>query len=152
MAEVPRLRALFEKVQGRSVLVMPRADWDAASVNSKSPVILDVERTPLAHIASQAVLIAVVAQQTSPTMAEVAIFRDDPKDAPTPINQDKYSVFLCLHSHPDLQSLITRASTEDNANLRQCLSENVFLVKQRPGNDHWLTELPLSVSTILRST
>lgn len=134
------------------MLAMPRADWDAVSVRIDQPVVLEVSQTPLAHVATQASLVAAVAQKMSATMAEVVIFRNDPKDAPTPINQDKYAVFLSLHTHPDLKSLITRASTEDNANLRQYISENVFLVKQQLGNDHWLPVLPASVSTVLRST
>lgn len=151
MAEAPRFHALWTSIHGRSVLVMPRSDWDAASVRFGSPVSLDVAQTPLAAVARQAVVLAAVAQQVSETMAEVAIFREDPKD-PLPINQDKYSVWLDIPSHPNFAQMVTRASTEDNANLRQYLSENVFLVKQDHRGDHWLSTLPATVAATFKST
>ncbi len=152
MANAPRFHAFWEQIEGRSVLTMPRSDWDAVVARFGAPVQLDISRTPLAQVAKDAAVIAAVAEQLSTAIARVSIFRGDPQDAPTPINQDKYTVWLDLQSHPRLMEMVTRGSTEDNANFRQFIGDNVFLVKQDHGNDHWLPSLPASVSAIIRST
>ena len=132
--------------------MMPRSDWDAVAVRFGAPVQLDVSRTPLAQVAKDAAVVAAVAEQLSTVVAQVSIFRYDPQDVPTAINQDKYTVWLDLHTHPRLMEMITRGSTVDNANFRQFIGDNVFLVKQNHGNDHWLPSLPASVSATIRST
>lgn len=41
------------------------------------------------------------------------------------------------------------ASTSDNANMRGFLAEHVFLVKEKPGPDHWLPDLPVEIVTVV---
>jgi hypothetical protein len=45
---------------------------------------------------------------------------------------------------------VVSASTEDNLNLRDYLKHYVFLVKEDPGPDHWLSAVPPTVLTITR--
>ena len=151
MANAPRLHALWSRISGHSVLVMARQEWNALSVESGQFVAFDLSLTPLVGVAHEATVIASVAQQVSPALAEVAIFREDLNDR-LPVNQDKYWVHLDLASSPDFPVMVTRASTEDNANLRAYLGENVFLVKQQHGADHWLPSLPAVISATIRST
>ena len=52
----------------------------------------------------------------------------------------------------DYLEIVNLASTEDNENLRRYFQKNVFIVKEGPGDYHWLTEVPGTVMAIFRST
>ena len=54
-----------------------------------------------------------------------------------------------LHEDPDLFALVNAASTSDNANLRGFLADYVFLVKEGPGSDHWLPEVPIEIRAVI---
>ena len=97
-------------------------------------------------------MVAAVARRHSEATGEVIIYRHDAKDEPTPINEDRYDVWLDLPSNTSYQNMVVAASTEDNENMRSYLSETVFLVKQKPGPEHWLPELPGTVKVIFRTT
>jgi len=113
-----------------------------------SPVEIDLNQTPLGGVASQAV--AAVAGPYARGASRIEIYRFDPKDAPTPINKDTYLVIEDTAGHWDLATLVVSASTEDNLNLRDYLKHYVFLVKEDPGPDHWLSAVPPTVLTITR--
>lgn len=149
--QAPRFHAWFERLEDRSVLLMRRGDWDRFKVSTLEPALLDVEATPIARLAQQGSLAAAVAQRRSAYEVEVSIFRNDPKD-PSPINVDHYRVWERLPVHRDFHSMVNSASTSDNANMRGLLDDHVFMVKEPPGPDHWLSELPVSVRAIVRSS
>ena len=153
MADAPRFRFMWERIEDTSVLTMPRDDWNRVIGTQGVPVTFDVRSTPLAGITHQSSVVAALAHQFGGATARVSIFRYDPADVPTPINQDVYAVWTDLTGHPRYKDMITAASTEDNANFRAYCRENVFLVKQPPPeSEHWLPTLPGSVSAILKST
>lgn len=147
--KAPRLHAYFQRTQRRSILTMARSEWEALGVKRSTLVEIDVRWTPMGTLATEASVVATVAQQFSSARAEVAIYRCDQKDQPTPVNVDHYLVWLDLGSDQSLPGMIAAASTEDNENLREYLRRNVFLVKQNAGLDHWLPELPASVRAII---
>ena len=138
----PKFYAYFQRVEGKSVLIMPRTDWEALQVCSTEPVQIDIRSTPMAAVATDAVVMAAMAYRLSSKTAQIEIFRYDPSDAPTSINKDSYSVIEDVLHRPDYPTIVNRASTSDNDNLRCFLSEHVFLIKEEPGNDHWLKNLP----------
>ena len=152
MADAPRFRAYFERVEGHTVLTMPRHDWDRLEVDSTSPVFIDVSDTPMQAIAHTGSLVACTAHRTTSGHPTIEIYRYDAKDASTPINKDAYSVLEDIPERDDFQSIIIAASTQDDSNLRQYLSENVFLVKCQPRDDHWLEDLPGEVRALISST
>jgi hypothetical protein len=132
---------------------MSRSEWDRLSQDTVGPVPIDINQTPLGGVSSNASVIASIAYQPpDSSVAEVTIYRHDSADGPTPVNVDRYSVLKDVASDPRLPTLISAASTQDNANLRRYLQDNVFLVKRNPGKDHWLTELPTTVAALYRSS
>ena len=151
-ADAPRFRAYWEHVEGRSVLTMSRSDWSGLSVQMDQPVQIDVDKTPMAEVANQAPVVRALAEQRSDATAEIAIIRYDEKDAPTPYNQDKYTVWLDVLSHRSVNDLISAASTELNQNFVDFAAQNVFIIKQDPGPDHWLPSIPGSATTVVRTT
>ena len=129
---------------------MARSDWNSLSLRFGEAVTLDVRRTPLATVASHASIVGALGQLHSSATAEITIMRYDAKDAPTPINVDKYTVWTDMTSHSSLSKLIDGASTQYNQNLRDFLGGTVFIIKQDPGPDHWLPEPPAPVVALVR--
>ena len=146
-AKAPRIRAFLKKTEGRSVIIMPRHDWDALRVGSTSLVQIDIKKTPLARVAEDSCLLAVVARKYQPSSGRVSIYRYDEKDK-KPVNVDHYTVLLDLVGHPRIQEMVHAASTSLDNNLRQFSDENVFLVLEDKGNDHWIENVPSSVISV----
>jgi len=152
MVEAPRFKAYFKKQGGKSVLEMNRNDWKTLNIDSTTPVLLSVRDTPMASVAQTSSLLACTAHRMASGLPIVNIYRSDPKDAPTPVNKDTYSVIEDITQRDDFGDIIKAASTQEDPNLRQYLSERIYLVKRNPGPDHWLTELPTDVSVLISST
>ena len=150
-ADAPRFRAYWEHVAGRSLLTMSRSDWSALQPNLGGVVTIDVSATPMAQVASHALVVKAFLQQSSTATAEITIVRHDPQD-PKPYNLDKYDVWVDVSALPALQPMISGASTQFNTNFRQFAAENVFMLKQDPGPDHWLDTIPGSATTIITTT
>jgi hypothetical protein len=131
---------------------MLRQQWEELKACEDTPVVVDVEATPLAGVAHDALVVAAIATQQGPAKAGISIFRYDEKDQPTPINKDDYDVWTNLDAHPALRGMIAAASTSYDDNFRAFSAEHVFLVKCKPGREHWLPELPAHVKILLRST
>jgi len=152
MTDAPRFRLYWSKVEDFSILTMPREQWEGFQVSGEEPVLVDISATPVSGVARDASVVASVATQRSPATGRLAIFRWDEKDLPTPYNKDEYVVWTNLADHPRLAEMINAASTSDNENFRAFCREHVFLVKAQPGDDHWLSALPMSVSLLSRPT
>lgn len=150
MADAPRFRFLWGRIQGTSILSMPRLDWDRVVGRLGEPVEVDVRDTPLSGVAQVSSVVASVAHEFGTASARFSVFRYDEADAPTPINLDDYDVWHDLAAHPRLPEMINAASTSDNENFRTFCRENVFFVKRSPGPDHWLPSIPSSITVILR--
>ena len=149
--KAPRFHFWFERLEGRSVLLMRRDEWDAFRVHAYVPVQISIAETPIAAVAEQGSVAAVTAQRTSAYEVQVSVYRDDPKD-PSPINVDHYRVWERLPSHRDFVSMVNEATTSDDDNMRGFLDDHVFMVKEPPGPDHWLSKLPVTVQAVVRST
>jgi len=150
--DAPRFRAYWEHLEGRSVLTMARSDWSAFRAGFGTPVEISVTQTPMAGLASRASVVRTLAQQSSSGSGEVTIIRFDEKDAPTPYNVDRYTVWTDVSVHPSFHSMVSGASTQFNANFRQFAADTVFFIKQDAGPDHWLPSLPGSATTIVQTS
>jgi hypothetical protein len=146
--QASRFHAYLEHIEDRSVFTFPRLEWDKLKLHEGNAVPIDVDRTPMSRVASSASVIAAVAAKFSTGDAQIHVYRRDPQDAPTPVNLDKYTVWEQLPTHLNYKQMVAAASTDDDQNLRDYLSDNVFLVKDEAGPDHWLPCLPASVMAI----
>jgi hypothetical protein len=93
MTDAPRFRFMFQRIEGTSILTLPRKDWTTFVGTLGMPVLLDVRSTPMAGVTVVSSVVASVAHQFGSASARVSIFRHDPADEPTPINQDEYDVW-----------------------------------------------------------
>jgi hypothetical protein len=152
MADAPRFRFWWGRVEGTSILTMPRRDWQTLVGALGSPVAIDVVETPLSGVARVSSVVASVAHQFGPATARVSIFRYDETDYPTPYNQDEYDVWVDLAEHPRLHEMVNAAFTSLDGNFRSFCGENVFFVKRPPGPEHWLPTIPSSITVLVKGT
>jgi hypothetical protein len=112
---------------------------------------MDVTETPMSGIAADAPVLACVAEKYASPDGRISIYRHDEADGSTPINKDSYMVWRgeTLRNIPNLPDIALACGTCADANLYQFLDENVFVVKEEPGEDHWLSELPESVQVLI---
>ncbi len=144
----PRLWAHFQRLEGRPMFLMPRSQWEAVKALMGKPVPIELSKTPMASLATEAELAAAVAERRSDYEAMITVYRRDPKD-PMPINVDRYLVWERIPDHRDFLAMVNTASTSDNANMRGFLADHVFLVKEKPGPDHWLPDLPVEIVAVV---
>ena len=149
--KAPRLQAFLEHGIEHTVLITPREQWDLLNVGSTEMVEIDVRMCPISGVEHKAANIAIVAHLTCPSAAKVSLYRYDEKDAPRDWNVDHYSVELDLASRQDLPVIINRASTSFDDNLCKFTQQNVFWIKEKIGEDHWLSynELPAVVKSVI---
>jgi hypothetical protein len=147
----PRFWAYFQKLEGRPMFLMLRSQWDVLKLQPGERVSVEVSDTPMARLVTAAEIAGAVAERKSDYEATIAIYRRDPKDAAhaAPINVDRYLVWERLPDHRDLFTMVNAASTSDNANMRGFLADYVFLVKDGPGSDHWLPEVPIEIRAVI---
>ncbi len=150
MADAPRLEAYLQYALDRPVLHMRRRDWASITTTSTGTVLVDVLRTPLAQVASDASVVATYAHRYGPSEVRVGLIRLDLNDAPDIYNTDKYEVWEDLTNHPRFTNLIAAASTRDNQNLRNYLDETVFFTKLLPDSEHRRPDLPATVRILMQ--
>ena len=146
----PRFHAYFERLEGRSVLLMHRREWEKLIGYQGEFVEIDLSQTPIAALMKKNGLEASVAKRSSESEIVLEIYRNDPKDVPTPINVDRYTIWERLPCHHNYMDMVNSASTEDNSNMRGFLDEYVFFVKEPMSDDHWLPELPTHIQAAVR--
>jgi len=153
MAEAPRFLFYWQHQEKTRILRMLRKDWHTVVGSPSAAVAFDVRSTPLAGVASDSSsLLGAVVHELGPTEARVTLYRHDPADYPTPVNQDDYTLWTDVSGHPQLQPMIAAASTEDNGNFQAFCRENVFFVKRAHGLDHWHSAIPSSMQGVLQCT
>jgi hypothetical protein len=124
-------------------MLMKRPEWEQRVGMAQGQVApVELTMTPIARVASEGCVLAAVAVRISETRVVIEVYRHDPKDAPTPVNVDRYSV--CESFPPDLDyaAIVSLASTEDNANLRDFVGDSVYFRREEIGPGHWLADLP----------
>ncbi len=151
LRQAPRFHAFFGHIEARQVLLMSRRDWERLAQLGEGEIVeIDISTTPIARVAEDSRVEAVVAARQSDYEVVLEVFRNDPQDAPTPVNVDRYGVWERLPPHRNYVEMVNSASTEDNANMRRFLEDHVFLVKDEVTDGHRLPELPLHVRAVLR--
>ena len=152
-AQAPRFEFYVTKrhFKGRSVFTWPKDQWDSISGQEKQLVLMDVTATPMSGVAADAPVLACVAEKYASHDGQISIYRYDSADGSTPINKDSYKVWRgeTLKNITNLDELAIACGTCADTNLYQFLDQKVFLVKEEPGDDHWLSKLPESVQVLI---
>ena len=152
-AQAPRFEFYVTKkhFEGRPVFTWPKAQWESIIGQGEQLALIDVTATPMRGVASDAPILACVAEQYALPDAQISIYRYDAADNSTPVNKDSYKVLRgeTLKSMSNLGELAVACGTCADANMYKFLDENVFLVKEEPGDDHWTAKLPDSVQVLI---
>ena len=111
---------------------------------------IDISGTPIAGVERDNLVLGSIAIRQSDYETVIEIYREDLRDDPTTINVDRYLVWERLPPHRNFPKMVNIASTEDNANMQDFLENNVFIVKEAQGPDHWQSDLPAYVKGRIR--
>jgi hypothetical protein len=149
--QAPRFHSFFTRVEGRQVMLMLRLDWECHNQLREGDIaMIDLSITPIVGVTHCTRIEAAVARRESDAEIVVKVYRNDPKDVPTPINVDCYRVWERLPRHRNFFDMVKLASTEDNPNMRGFLEDHVFFLKEDvPWGEHRLPELPAQVRELL---
>lgn len=155
-SKAPRFDAYFTRSQGLPVIIMKRSHWDLLVKEPDKLVTVDISKTPMNSVT--ACVTACVAKQFSeanPSTGDgfVNVYRYDPADGSTPINTDKYQIWMgsTLQQQVDFMKSVSACVTAADSNLTQHLNETVYLVKQKPDNEHHLEEVPSQVKLMYQA-
>lgn len=139
-----RLLFATERVLGRSVMAMPRADWESLIREDGAPTRVSSLGSPFQGVMHDAEIVAVAASGYHNRDPGIDFVRLDERDAPYIHNIDHYTVCQTLTLHNDYAQIIKVAGIDDSPELQKCLYDFVFIVKRTPEeiDDHWCVELP----------
>lgn len=122
------------------------------STPNREPVLLDLGTTPLQSLDAPDVY--GIAESVRGEEYRVSIYRPDSNDAVKgfPVNTDHYLLWEGFPSFLDLSQIVNQCSTSLDPNLEAYVNERVFLMKQRPSDDHWLRDYPPHVRVLVEQT
>jgi hypothetical protein len=151
----PRFHTLWQHIEGdKRIFAIRRSDWDSLRIDdgsSEKLIKLELEQfepLPIHRVIAGGDLIGYTATASS-SKVTIKIYRRDPKDEPTPINVDTYTIWKGLPSYLNVPQMVITGDTDTNENFWHYANDHVFLVKEEPGDDHWLKELPGEVYAVL---
>jgi hypothetical protein len=149
----PRFHTLWENREGRRIFIMKKDEWNSVKTNKGNLFKLDLEQVasfPMGGVASQPGFLSAVASSTGEEV-KMTIYREDPKDFPTPINVDIYTIWESFPSQvlTNRSEMIQTADTNADVNFEVYEEDHIFIVKEDAGEGHWLGELPSSVVALI---
>lgn len=153
----PRFHTLWQHIEKKKrIFAIRKSDWNSLNISNGTEeklVKLSLEQfqpLPISELIADSDIIGGTAFATS-SKVTIKIYRNDPKDEPTPINVDTYTVWMGLPIYLNIPEMIIAGSTDNDDNFRHYANDHVFLVKEKPSDDHWLEELPREVYAVLSS-
>ena len=149
----PRFHTLLQKYVGKPIFIVNRSDWEMLKVDDGTFKLIEVNDLsffPFAPISSMEEYLGTVARKSGDSV-KISVYRLDPKDEPTPINVDTYTVWERLPQQYDVDQMILYASTSNDPNFEKYLSEHIFLVKDNETEGHWLEKLPDEIAILIES-
>ena len=78
------------------------------------------------------------------------VLRYDPVDAPYILNLDHYTIIENLHNHEIYSEALKVALIHDSPELRYELQNNIFIIKEPPNDNHWMTDFPNYILNALK--
>ena len=142
-----KLKFAAQNILGRSVMVIPRSDWEKLIREDGQPTQVNSLGAPFANVIHEAQVVAVAASGHQNPDPGIDIVRRDDRDAPYIYNIDHYTVVQTLCIHDAYNAILTKAGVSDSPELQQCLDHNVFVIKQHPTEtrDHWSEDFPVRI-------
>ena len=146
---IPRFTFYLHRTCGQSLFWFDKSKLRSLTSNFNKPVEINLKDTPLKGITLNEDLLCSIYSQESQV---IEIYRYDANDQPDVFNKDTYKVYENLSDHFDIDEMVTKSSTCENFNFNQFIQNHILLVKQKPGANHWSTELPDYARVIISST
>lgn len=146
----PRFHALWEHRLRKTIFIIPKEKWDNIDFENNTFIEIDLIKTPLMEVAkNDGFIISTACKKPSGTV-ELQIYRNDPKDYPTPINVDKYDIYNEFPNTLDVDEMVNSADTDIDPNFTSYIEGNIFLIKRAEDDGHWLPSLPDEITVLLK--
>jgi len=133
------------------VFIIRRSEWEKLKIEERKLIPLDIndlELFPFSPILTSDEYLGTIASRDGDRV-RIALYRLDPKDDPTPINVDFYTVWESLPPKYDIPEMVISGSTSNDQNFQSYLGDHVFLVKEEITDGHWLEKLPTEIAILL---
>ncbi len=147
----PRFHSLLQKREGKTVFIIKRSEWERLKIEEGKLTFLNTNSLalfPFSPILMSDEYLGTVATRDSEKI-KITLYRLDPKDEPTPVNVDSYTIWESIPPKHDIREMIITGDTDYNQNFQDYLTNFIFLVKDSIGDGHWLQELPEEVAILL---
>jgi len=133
---VPRLCAwLGGKLFDNKPLIMAQETWNSLKSGINTMFEIDIFQTPICNLKISSIVIGCIVRKITEFEYKVKVYRFDTKDNP-PYNVDTYSLIERFDLDPNFPSYVNRASTNDDTNMRNFITETVMLFNIGPDEDH----------------
>ncbi len=147
--KAPRFHALWEHRLGKTIILIPKEEWNSIYFGKNALVEIDLNKTPLKGVAGIEGFITCAACKIPSGTVELHIYRNDPKDNPTPINVDLYDIYEDFPDSFDVTEMVYSADTDFDSNFSSYLEGNIFLIKRNNDDNHWLQSLPDEINVLI---
>jgi hypothetical protein len=145
---MPHDRILFsmQRTLNRSVAILDRAEWNRMVDNSGTPTFIDAAGIPIHAVAREATVVAIAGSGIVNPQPGIDVVRYDPQDRPFVYNIDHYRVVENLPSHPRYEDIVRTAGVRSTPEVRQFMSQHVFIVGPERPDNHWVEEIPAAIA------
>lgn len=142
MSPTQKIYYALNRIEGRSVASMGYGDW--ARLVRPDGAITELEELPsaIANPKLQASTLVSVASGIAAPQPGMDVLRFDRKDAPYCINLDHYTIIENLQSHDIYPDVVEMTKIDDTPELRWELQNSIYIMKEPPNSNHWLTDFP----------
>ena len=150
MKHIDRVNFALNRIENKSVAAMGSADWYRL-VRSDGRI-TELEELPkaISNPKLAASTLTVVASGIAVAQPGMDVLRYDPVDAPYILNLDHYTIIENLHNHEIYSEALKVASIQDSPELRYELQNNIFIIKEPPNDNHWMTDFPNYILNALK--
>lgn len=141
----PRFMAFFQHYKNRPVFKMSRVVWDKMNEKGSDIIIVNIENTPIGEIKKDTQYLESIIDGTDGEKVYLKVYRRDENDYPYIINEDRYEVIERISDHVNVERIASEASTSCNENFSIFVESTVFLIKEKPGPNHWMKKIPENI-------
>lgn len=142
MSALHRIYYAMQKIENKSVATLGYGDW--LRLVRPDGLLTELEMLPQSINDARLAASTIVAVASGIAVAQpgMDVLRYDVKDDPYVINLDHYTIIENLHLHDVYREALRVARIDDTPQLRWELQNNVYVIKEPPNENHWLTDFP----------
>jgi len=140
MSRIKTIYYALNRIENKSVASMAYGDWSRLVRHDGQITELAELPSAIANPKLQASTLVAVARGIAVAQPGMDVLRFDRNDDPYFINLDHYTIIENLQDHEIYPEVLRVARLKDTPELRWELQNNIYVVKERPNDNHWLQD------------